>query len=112
MIPLWWCRVSVAGLIVLQPVWFAGVNSPVHVPVTLVLAITMVPLLAVLPGVWQLRPRALVIAGCVLLLYFSFAVMEAWAQPAARWPALVQIFLIGLFFIALPSVRKVPDRTG
>lgn len=112
MIPLWWCRVAILGLILLQPVWFVAVSPPAYLPLALVLAMTLTPLLVVLPGVWHLKPRTLVIAGCLLLIYFSFAVMESWVHPIARWPALVQIALVALFFTALPAIRKLPDQTG
>lgn len=112
MIGLHWCRLTVVGLIVLQPLWFAWLVPPELVPLPLVLAASLLPLLAVFPGVWHLHTRTLVIAGCLLMVYFSFAVMEAWAHPAARGPALIQIALVTLFFIALPAVRKQSPRPG
>lgn len=107
MIDLVWCRVSVVGLVILQPLWFAWIAPPAAVPVAVVLTVSLAPLLAVFPGAWRLNTRTLVITGCVLLVYFCFAVMEAWVNPAARIPALIQIGLISVFFIALPAVRKV-----
>ncbi len=111
MIPLAWCRIALVGILLIQPLWFGWINPPTVVPPWLVLAITMVPLLLVLPGTWQLRPRSLVIAGCLLLLYFCLAVMEVWANPAARWPAAAQIVLIAVYFIALLSIRRQPARS-
>lgn len=108
MIPLWWCRIAMAGLLVLQPLWFGWINPPGVVPPWIVMAITTVPLLVLMPGCWRLRPRSLVIAGCLLLLYFCLAVMEAWANAAARVPAVAQIVLIAIYFTALPAVRKQP----
>jgi uncharacterized membrane protein len=103
-----WCRWSLLGLVVLQPIWFGWLQQPLHLPASLVVAAALIPLLIVLPGVWKLRVRPLVIAGFMLLLYFSFGVMEAWANPGARIPALVQVFLIILYFVALPTVRRSP----
>ena len=111
MIPLWWCRIALVGLLLIQPIWFGWINPPTVVSPWLVLTLTMLPLLLVLPGTWRLRPRSLVIAGCLLLLYFCLAVMEAWANPAARWPAVAQVMLIAVYFIALPSVRQQPAHS-
>jgi uncharacterized membrane protein len=107
-IPLWWCRIAIAALVVLQPLWFGWIQPPTVISPWVVVAITTLPLLIVLPGCWQLRARSLVIAGCLLLFYFCLAVMEAWANPAARGPAVAQILLIVIFFTALPAVRKQP----
>lgn len=108
MIALNWCRLALAGLLILQPLWFGWLNPPEIMPPWLAVIITSVPLLLVLPGGWHLRPRGLVIAGCLLLPYFCLAVMEAWANPPARLPAVVQIVLIAIYFTALPAVRKQP----
>ncbi len=110
MIPLIWCRFVMAGLVILQPLWFGWLNRPELMPSWAAVIVTTLPLLLVLPGSWRLQPRGLVIAGCLLLLYFCLAVMEAWANPPARLPALVQIALITIFFTALPAVRKQPVR--
>ncbi len=107
-----WCRWSLLGLAILQPIWFGWLQQPLHVPAWLVVAVTLAPLLAVLPGVWKSRVRPLVIAGFILLPYFSFGVMEAWANPDARSLALVQVFLVILYFVALPTVRRSPAGTG
>ena len=111
MIALWWCRVAMVGLTILQPLWFAWFNSPQVIAPWLVVMITTLPLALLIPVTWPLRARGLVIGGCVLLLYFCLAVMEAWVTPPARVPALAQIVLIGLYFTALPAVRKVPARS-
>ncbi|HSH26954.1 MAG TPA: hypothetical protein VK972_04160, partial [Wenzhouxiangella sp.] len=54
---------------------------------------------------WRLKKQALVIAGCVLLVHFCLAVAEAWANPAARLPAVIQALLIGVYFVAMSSLR-------
>lgn len=112
MIPLWWCRVAFLGVLVLQPLWFAWLAPPSVLPMAFVLAVTILPMLVVLPGVLRLRTRPLVIAGCLLMFYFSFAVMEAWAHPAVRIQSIVQILLVTLYFTALPSVRQPRRENG
>ncbi len=107
-----WCRWSLIGLIVLQPAWFGGVYNPGLPLVLIALAVALAPLLAVAPGVWRLQPRTLVIGGCVLLLYFCFAVMEAWMNQSARVPAIIQISLISLYFVGLAVIRRAPARNG
>ena len=107
-----WCRWSLLGLVLLQPAWFGWFYNPGMPLVLVVLAVALAPLLAVLPGIWQLKPRSLVIGGCLLLLYFCFAVMEAWMHQAARSLALTQIVLISLYFAGLAMIRKSPARKG
>lgn len=112
MIALWWCRVAVLGLIALQPLWFLWLAPPTHLPAGMLLAVMIIPLLAALPFLWALRMRALVMTGCLLLLYFSFAVMEAFASPESRGPAIVQIGLTLLYFTALLAARKRGAHRG
>lgn len=112
MIALGWCRIALLGVLIAQPVWFGWLDRPEFLPLWLVLALSMLPLMAVLPGVWQLRKNPLVIAGCLLLVYFCIAVMEAWANPVVRPVALAQIALIGVFFTALPRLRTRSPRRG
>lgn len=112
MIALWWCRVAVLGLIALQPLWFIWLAPPIHLPADILLGVTILPLLVILPFLWPLGMRALVMTGCLLLLYFSFGIMEAFANPQARAPAIVQIALTVLYFTALPAARKPGARRG
>ena len=106
MIGLNWCRWSILGLIVLQPVWVLVLKPSLFPGMLLLLGVTLGPLLVLLPGVWQLRARALVITGCLLMLYFSFAVMEIRVNSAALIPAMLQIGLVVVYFIALPAIRR------
>lgn len=103
-----WCRWSWLGLIAVQPVWFLAVNPPRLFEPWLVLAIWLAPLLA--PAWWllQLKPRALVFGGAILLFHFSLAVAEAWAAPAARGIALFQIALITVYYLGLVALRRQP----
>lgn len=80
--------------------------------VLIVLVVALLPLLAVLPGTWQLKPRSLVIGGCLLLVYFCFAVMEAWMNQSARGLAATQVVLISLYFAGLATIRNAPARDG
>lgn len=105
-VQLSWCRWSMVGLVVLQPLWFGWIAPPQALPLGFVLALTLLPLVLLLPGVWLLQGRPLVIAGFILMFHFCLAVMEAWSSPPARWPALAQIALITVYFIALPTVRR------
>ncbi|RFF30258.1 DUF2069 domain-containing protein [Wenzhouxiangella sediminis] len=99
------CRWSLLGLIVLQPLWFGWLAPPELVPAWMAIAIMGLPLLGLLPFVWGLRKNALVVAGCLLLVHFCLAVSEAWANPAARVPAVIQVVLIGIYFTAMSSLR-------
>lgn len=99
------CRWSLLGLIALQPLWFGWLAPPELVPSWMAIAIMGLPLLALLPFVWGLGKNALVVAGGLLLVHFCLAVSEAWANPAARVPAVIQVVLIGIYFTAMSSLR-------
>ncbi|MGY6588077.1 MAG: DUF2069 domain-containing protein [Wenzhouxiangella sp.] len=107
-IKLSWCRWSLIGLLLLQPIWYLLINPPNVWPIPITLVLTMTPLMLLLPGVWQLHGRTLVIAGCLLLMYFSYAVMEVYANPDAQIAASLQILLIVIYFTALPTIRRRP----
>lgn len=106
MIRLAWCRWTLLGLLILQPIWFAWWSPPSTVPLPVVLILTMTPLLLVFPGSWRLQARSLVIAGTLLMAYFSIGVMEAWASESARVPASIQVVLCSLFFMGLATIRR------
>lgn len=95
------CRWSFLGLLLLQPVWFGWLYPPLFWPTPMVLAIMLIPLSVMMLGVWRLRSRALVVAGFLLLFYFSYAVSETYASPRVRGMALVQIALITAYFTGL-----------
>lgn len=99
------CRWTLLGLIVLQPLWFFWLAPPELVPGWMAVTIMGLPLLAALPFVWRLGKEALVVVGCVLLAHFCLAVSEAWANPAARVPAVAQVVLIVIYFTAMSSIR-------
>ena len=101
-----WCRWSLLGLLALQLVWFGWLHPSPSLSVPLVISLTAGPLLLALLLAWQLKPRALVIAGLVLLVYFAVGVMEAWANPSVRWLALVQVALVLVYFTALATIRR------
>ncbi|MEE4331221.1 MAG: DUF2069 domain-containing protein [Wenzhouxiangella sp.] len=103
-----WCRWTFVGLVILQIVWFGWLQPTTTVfPAPWALVVALVPLLPLLPGVWRLDGKPLVIAGCVLLLYFCFAVMEGWSGEFGQ-AALLQIALIAVYFTALLAIRRRP----
>lgn len=114
MIRLSWCRWTLLAVLILQPIWFGWLHPSAHFPVPLVLGVTMIPLILTLIGVWRLNTRALVIAGIILMFHFSYAVMEAYANPTVRVLALIQVGLVTAYFVGLAMVRFQPraDKAG
>lgn len=108
MISLHWCKWSLLGLLILQPLWFIVLSPPEALPQAFVLIVTMTPLLLLLPGCWQLKTRSLVIAGSLLIIYFSIGVMEAWASRADVLPGTLQAILCVTFFMGLATIRRAP----
>jgi uncharacterized membrane protein len=81
-----------AVLIVLQLTWHAWLFPPQQMPVWLVLAITVIPLLLPLLAIRDKR-RALLWVGILSLFYFCHGIAEGWSSSSERWLALVEIVL-------------------
>jgi len=96
------------ALIGLQALWF-GLLDPVGASVMARVggvALFALPLLLPARGIWRRRPRAELVGGMLLLVYFCVAVAEAWVAPAARVPAALQIALIVVYFNGLLARRR------
>jgi uncharacterized membrane protein len=81
-----------ALLIVLQLAWHAWLAPPQNMPLTLLLAITVVPLLLPLFAIRDVR-RALLWVGILSLFYFCHGIAEGWSSSRERWLALAEITL-------------------
>ena len=106
-------RAAWFALVALQLVWHGWLAPPQSMPVWLVLAITVVPLLLPLLALRRDLRRALLWVGILSLFYFCHGVAEAWSAPSERWLALVEIALTLLLIGALGAgvKRKPAPRT-
>ncbi|QRP64751.1 DUF2069 domain-containing protein [Rhodanobacter sp. FDAARGOS 1247] len=101
-----------ALLVVLQLVWHAWLFPPQSMPITLLLAITVVPLLLPLFALRDVR-RALLWVGILSLFYFCHGVSEAWsAAGTERWLAVAEVVLTLLLIGALGAGAKRKPRGG
>lgn len=112
MIPLSWCRWSLLALIAVQLLWFGWLKPPEIVPLSLALALSVLPLLISLALAWTLKPHGLIISGLILLIYFSIGVTEAWAGSELRAIALAQVVLVVVYFTALAMARRRQRQAG
>jgi uncharacterized membrane protein len=95
-----------AALAVLQPLWHAWLAPPERLPLGLVLAVTILPLLLPLTALRHPR-RALLWVGILSLFYFCHGVSEAWSAPETRVLAIVEIVLTVLLIGTLGAgVRR------
>jgi uncharacterized membrane protein len=85
------------GLLLLQPVWLALLPPPAGPGSWVLAALASVPLLLPLRGVWRGSLRAVTWAGYLAMLYLVLGVVEAWANPPQRLPALLQVVLVAAF---------------
>jgi uncharacterized membrane protein len=103
-------RAAWFALIALQLLWHGWLARPERLPVWLVLAITVIPLLLPLAALRDLR-RALLWVGILSLFYFCHGVAEAWSLPTVKWLALAEIGLSLLVIVALGAgVKRRPGR--
>ena len=100
---------SYLALIATQLLWHAVLPAPAGSGNAWLALGLALPLLLPLKGVLAGSLRSMTWAGYLALLYLVIGVMEAWANPAQRWPALAQIALVVVFVGAvLAFSRRVP----
>jgi uncharacterized membrane protein len=84
---------ALAALALLHVFWHVWLLPPPNARIAATVAVSVVPLL---PGLWvclgNLR-RGVLIGGIACLFYFCHGVSVAYADPAARLPALAEIAL-------------------
>ena len=101
-------QVAWALLVVLQFAWHAWLVPPQSMPMTLALAIAVIPLLLPLFAIRDVR-RALLWVGILSLFYFCHGVSEAWSSAGERWLAIAEIVLTVLLIAALGAgVKRRP----
>ena len=98
-----------AALAALQLLWHGWLLPPQGMPVALVLAITVIPLLLPLAALRQPR-RALLWVGILALFYFCHGVAEAWSAPVERTLAMAEITLTLLLIGMLGAGVRRPRR--
>jgi uncharacterized membrane protein len=100
--------VAWALLVLLQFAWHAWLVPPQSMPMTLALAIAVIPLLLPVFAIRDVR-RALLWVGILSLFYFCHGVSEAWSSPGERWLAIAEIVLTVLLIAALGAgVKRRP----
>jgi uncharacterized membrane protein len=99
-----------ALLVVLQFVWHAWLKPPQDMPLALLLAITVIPLLLPLLALRDAR-RALLWVGILSLFYFCHGVSESWSSAGERWLAIAEIVLTVVLIGALGAgVQRRTDH--
>jgi uncharacterized membrane protein len=98
-----------AALVVLQLVWHAWLSPPQVMPMWLVLAITVIPLLLPLLAIRDVR-RALLWVGILSLFYFCHGIAEGWSSFGERWLALVEVMLTLILIGTLGAGVKRKQR--
>lgn len=94
------------ALLVLQVIWHAWWHPSLYFPTALVLLVLAAPLLLPLRGLLHGRIRSHLWASFLMLLYFMHGVVEAYANPPQRVPALLEVGLsLTLFGAAILYVR-------
>jgi Predicted membrane protein len=98
-----------AALTALQLVWHGWLFPPQAIPIWLVLAITVIPLLLPLLAIRDTR-RALLWVGILSLFYFCHGIAEGWSSSAERGLALAEAVLTLLLIGTLGAGVKRKQR--
>jgi len=86
------------GLFALTLLWVTMLFPPVRIPTSVMLLIFVGPLLFPLRGILHGKTYTHKWTAFLVLLYFMHGVVEAWANPAARWLAIAEILLSIILF--------------
>lgn len=104
------------ALIALVALWEGWLAPPGHVPRAAWLVIKLVPLSAMLVGIWRGSARSHVLAALVVLLYFIEGVVLAFSgakgleDRATLIYALVEIVLTTTFFVCAAIYARLKAR--
>ena len=98
------------ALIVLQPVWHGLLPAPRGAQSWVLAVVATAPLLLPLRGVLTGSLRSMTWAGYLVMLYLIIGLMEAWANPPQRLPALLQVALVVGFVAAMLSFSRSTRR--
>lgn len=81
------------ALLGLQIVWHGLLPEPLGSHNWILAGVASLPLLLPLAGIAAGRMRSMTWGGFLAVLYFVIGVMEAWSNPAQRFPAAMQVVL-------------------
>lgn len=97
------------GLLLLQVVWHAVLPAPAGNRSWVLAAVAALPLVLPLKGLLAGSLRSMTWGGYLVMLYLVVGITEAWANPAQRLPALLQVGLVcGYVGAALVFSRRPP----
>lgn len=104
--------VLAGALVVLYCAWWLATGASNEMLSLVALAFAVLPLLALLPGLWREQRFATALAGLVVPFHFAFAVMELFADPAARaWVAVQSFFALVLFVGVMANLQQAPGSS-
>jgi len=104
--------IALLGLAALQVLWYGWWAPPVSMDRKAAIALALVGFALPLLAARADAGRGLLVAALLCLGYFSHGVMEAWANPRARLPALAEILLaaVVILFAGWPSWQGARAR--
>lgn len=106
----WVSLLGYFGLTSLLTLWITLLAPPETYPVSLLLLFCVTPLLAPLRGLLHGRLHTFGWTPLLMLVYFTHGVMEAYANPAARPLAGLEIFFASLVFISSTAYVRAWNR--
>ena len=98
------------ALIAHQFAWHALLSPPRGAGAWWLAVVAAAPMLLPLKGLLKGSLRSMTWAGYLAMLYLVIGVMEAWANPDQRVPALAQVFLVTGFVGAVLSFSRQAPR--
>jgi uncharacterized membrane protein len=96
------------GLFILLMLWYTLLAPPAQFPITLILLLTVTPLLLPMRGLLSGNPKSCAWAAYISLLYFVHGSIETYSNPNERsYASLEVIFSLMLFLGAIGYLRGI-----
>lgn len=89
----WLTLLSYFALVAVLVIWYGLLN-----PALIILLLLLLPLLFPLKGLLNGTPYTYAWSSFLILLYFIHGVVEAYANPAARIPAVLEVLFSVTFY--------------
>jgi len=106
----WLALTGYFSLFLLLMLWPTLLTPPSRFPVSLLLIVTVTPLLLPLRGLLDKNLKSCAWSAYISLLYFTHGVIEAFANPLQRGYAILEIIFSLLLFLGASLYIRSTDK--
>lgn len=100
------------GIWLLLPLWYAWLAPSAQLPLALILALLLLPLLFPLKGLITGRPYTYAWSAFLSLFYFTHGVLEAYSLSAERLYGLIEIVCSLMWFSGAVAYSRLHKKAA